>query len=83
MKLNIMLFCIRYELLTSFCPTLTHEIMQLEGIVEYIRSAQTEPAKFDPATYRAKVDEILVPIMQHLSDELDTLESSKVNHNSL
>ncbi|KAF9074274.1 hypothetical protein BDP27DRAFT_1317577 [Rhodocollybia butyracea] len=51
---------------------------QLEGIVEYIRSAQISPAKFDAATYRAKVDAILVPIMQHLSDELDTLESSKL-----
>jgi len=50
----------------------------LEEIIEYIQSTQTSAVKFDAATYRSKVDAILAPIMEHLSDELDSLEGPKL-----
>ncbi|KIK64148.1 hypothetical protein GYMLUDRAFT_161573 [Collybiopsis luxurians FD-317 M1] len=53
-------------------------LKQLQDIIEYIRSTQISAVKFDATTYRAKVDVILEPIMQHLSDELDSLEGPKL-----
>jgi len=50
----------------------------LEGIIEYIESTRSSGMKFDAATYRGKVDVVLAPIMQHLSEELDTLEGPKL-----
>ncbi|KAJ3862451.1 hypothetical protein EV359DRAFT_45123 [Lentinula novae-zelandiae] len=49
----------------------------LEELIEYINLAKAE-GKLDSATYRAKVDFILVPVMQHLAEELDSLEGSKL-----
>ncbi|KAJ3919226.1 hypothetical protein F5877DRAFT_90202 [Lentinula edodes] len=49
----------------------------LEELIEYINLAKAE-GKLDSATYRAKVDSILVPVMQHLAEELDSLEGSKL-----
>ncbi|THU90583.1 hypothetical protein K435DRAFT_781167 [Dendrothele bispora CBS 962.96] len=51
-------------------------LKQLGDLVEYLKSAKADT--FDATTYRAKVDEILAPIMEHLADELDTLESSEL-----
>ncbi|KAK7022934.1 hypothetical protein VNI00_016824 [Paramarasmius palmivorus] len=39
----------------------------------YLESTKAGSAQFDAATYRAKVDSILLPIMEHLADELDSL----------
>ncbi|KAF5391102.1 hypothetical protein D9757_003175 [Collybiopsis confluens] len=50
----------------------------LEELIEYLRSAQISAVKFDAATYRSKVDAILENLMEHLSDELDSLEGSKL-----
>ncbi|KAJ3986524.1 hypothetical protein F5890DRAFT_1437042 [Lentinula detonsa] len=49
----------------------------LEELIEYINLAKAE-GKIDVATYRGKVDPIVAPIMQHLAEELDSLEGSKL-----
>ncbi|KAJ7588320.1 hypothetical protein C8J56DRAFT_941369 [Mycena floridula] len=46
----------------------------LEEIVEYLRKAT--PETFKAAELRSKIDAILEPVMNHLADELDTLEPS-------
>ncbi|EEB95142.1 hypothetical protein MPER_05937, partial [Moniliophthora perniciosa FA553] len=44
----------------------------------YIESTKSGSTAFDATTYRKKVDGILHPIMEHLADELDTLQSSSL-----
>ncbi|KAK7436901.1 hypothetical protein VKT23_018921 [Stygiomarasmius scandens] len=51
-------------------------LAQLIELVNYLKAAK--PETFDATVYRAKVDEIVAPIMEHLADELDTLESSEL-----
>ncbi|KAI3598078.1 hemerythrin hhe cation binding domain-containing protein [Moniliophthora roreri] len=47
----------------------------------YIESTKSGSTAFDATTYRKKVDGILLPIMEHLADELDTLQSSSLLKN--
>ncbi|EIN14464.1 hypothetical protein PUNSTDRAFT_110553 [Punctularia strigosozonata HHB-11173 SS5] len=51
----------------------------LDGLVDlhgYITS--TNESDFKPATLRAKFDNILLPVMTHLAEELPTIEGSKI-----
>ncbi|KAL1731407.1 hypothetical protein EV714DRAFT_283354 [Schizophyllum commune] len=51
-------------------------LQPLEELIKYIES--TTEDKFDAATFRAKIDEILFPVMEHLADELDSLDAEKL-----
>ncbi|KAF9267120.1 hypothetical protein L218DRAFT_955602, partial [Marasmius fiardii PR-910] len=50
----------------------------LVDLGEYVKSARDGKAQFDAKTYREQVDKILLPVMEHLADELDTLKGSEL-----
>ncbi|KAF9267119.1 hypothetical protein L218DRAFT_1074428 [Marasmius fiardii PR-910] len=43
---------------------------------EYIKSARDGKVQFDAKMYREQVDMLLLPMVEHLADELDTLKAS-------
>ncbi|KAF5367952.1 hypothetical protein D9758_004512 [Tetrapyrgos nigripes] len=51
-------------------------LKELGQLVDYLKSAK--PDTFDASKYRAQIDTILAPIMEHLADELDTLAPSEL-----
>ncbi|KAL0574552.1 hypothetical protein V5O48_007415 [Marasmius crinis-equi] len=50
----------------------------LVDLGEYVKSARDGKTQFDAKTYREQVDKILVPVMEHLAEELDTLKGSEL-----
>ncbi|KAJ3773174.1 hypothetical protein FB446DRAFT_797237 [Lentinula raphanica] len=49
----------------------------LEELIDFIRLAKAE-SKLDVGAYRGMVDSLVGPVMQHLAEELDSLEGPKL-----
>ncbi|TRM60076.1 hypothetical protein BD626DRAFT_549969 [Schizophyllum amplum] len=52
-------------------------LQPLEDVLAYIKTSTED--KFDAAAFRAKLDDFLFPVMEHLADELDSLAADKLS----
>ncbi|KAI0717752.1 hypothetical protein C8T65DRAFT_640702 [Cerioporus squamosus] len=51
-------------------------LQPLGDLLKYLDTVTAD--KWDAATFRAKMDDLLFPVMEHLADELDSLDAEKL-----